>query len=667
MNSIKIYLLISTIFVTAYARATDDFQWLKDDSRTDLKVKGFLEAKNNVANAYLSNLKSMQDELITEWQLNSPSKADKPWRIHGGKEFQLITLNEVRVIVSRDRGAKKHSVLLNIEQRAEQSSYYHLGAWSISPNGRYIALAEDRVGNENYQVTVVHIQKQQEINVASAAESLLIWSTDSEKLYTINNENGQNHGSSSLIENTLHSKSSSIIFQNDRSGWLLSAYLSSGKNYAIVQINNESSTEQRALNLNTGELSAPLLSYQKGVEYYSDIAGKYVYINSNHEGSFALYRYLLNATTQSLELVYQPKPGVDLDNFYLFESGIAIVEQLGGIKSLAVKSYVSSQVQRHKLTENGVVAWVSNVGDFNSDTVRIRSMSMIQPPRWEELNIRTGMRSMLSEDHYPNYQQEKYQTQQVMVKSGNVEIPITLAFKKDLLTKTSPVVLYGYGAYGFTMKPYFMPQVTSLLDRGIIYAVAHVRGGGYFGPKWHFAGKGENRLNSINDFIHAAEKMTQFANGNRKVAAMGSSAGGTLVAAALNQDPKLFSAASLNVPFVDVISSMSDTSLPLTSQQYQEWGNPNNSNDLSIMSAYDPVLNIKQESYPPIMVRVGWQDIRVPYWEGAKYLSLVSQKSNGEGPYLLLTDFNSGHATDRRRAIQQQAMDYAFLIKQLFN
>ena len=294
-------------------------------------------------------------------------------------------------------------------------------------------------------------------------------------------------------------------------------------------------------------------------------------------------------------------------------------------------------------------------------------MSMIQPPRWEELNIRTGMRSMLSEDHYPNYQQEKYQTQQVMVKSGNVEIPITLAFKKDLLTKTSPVVLYGYGAYGFTMKPYFMPQVTSLLDRGIIYAVAHVRGGGYFGPKWHFAGKGENRLNSINDFIHAAEKMTQFANGNRKVAAMGSSAGGTLVAAALNQDPKLFSAASLNVPFVDVISSMSDTSLPLTSQQYQEWGNPNNSNDLSIMSAYDPVLNIKQESYPPIMVRVGWQDIRVPYWEGAKYLSLVSQKSSGEGPYLLLTDFNSGHATDRRRAIQQQAMDYAFLIKQLFN
>ena len=249
-----------------------------------------------------------------------------------------------------------------------------------------------------------------------------------------------------------------------------------------------------------------------------------------------------------------------------------------------------------------------------------------------------------------------------MVNSGGVTIPVTLAYREDKLTKTTPVFLYGYGAYGMTMKPYFMPQIISLLDDGVIYAIAHVRGGGFYGESWHQAGKGINKENAILDFIAAARDLTTYNLGKRSIYAMGGSAGGTLVAAALNQAPDLFDGAVLKVPFVDVVNSMSDSELPLTAQQYGEWGNPNIADELKVMQQYDPYLNLSEQNYPPILIQVGLNDSRVPYWEGAKYYAKLSELTTGSGPYLLSTNFTQGHSTDRRQSLAQQAFEYAFLL-----
>jgi oligopeptidase B len=212
------------------------------------------------------------------------------------------------------------------------------------------------------------------------------------------------------------------------------------------------------------------------------------------------------------------------------------------------------------------------------------------------------------------------------------------------------------------MKPYFMPQIISLLDEGVIYAIAHVRGGGFYGDSWYQAGKGINKENGIADFIATARALRTYHQGARSIYAMGGSAGGTLVAAALNQTPDLFDGAVLKVPFVDVVNSMSDSSLPLTAQQYGEWGNPNIEDELKMMKQYDPYLNLRKQAYPPILIQIGLNDRRVPYWEGAKYYAKLNELTTGHGPYLLSTSFTQGHSTDRRKSLSQQAFEYAFLL-----
>ena len=209
-----------------------------------------------------------------------------------------------------------------------------------------------------------------------------------------------------------------------------------------------------------------------------------------------------------------------------------------------------------------------------------------------------------------------------------------------------------------------MPQITSMLDQGIVYAIAQCWRRVLRREFGHQAGKGVNKPKGISDFLSVVKAMKNFNEGNRKIAAMSSSAGAVLIAAAVNRHPEyFFRPFNLNVPFVDVVSSMANSKLPLTAQQYYEWGNPHVQEELSIMSSFfDPMRNIHSANYPPTLVRIGWHDSRVPYWEGAQYLSLISQKSKGRGPYLLLTDFESGHSVDQRKALTQQAMDYAFLI-----
>ncbi|NAX21793.1 prolyl oligopeptidase family serine peptidase [Vibrio sp. V39_P1S14PM300] len=653
--------LLSVSALTTNLSASEDFSWLRDDTRSSERVQTYLSEQNKLADSYLQHLQPLKQALIKEWSDSTPTKAQEPWTILGQSEFLLTVKDEKRVLLQRDRTTKQSKLLLDVESRAARNGYYQLANWSLSPNGRLLALAEDNEGNEAYRITLIDLKTLQERVIDEHSDTEILWSTNSTRLYTIRKTNGDLRPAN-LVEHNLESGDSRTVYSEADPGWLLSAYVASDKRYALLQVNNELSSEQRILNLNSGMLSAPIRTRKTGVEYYADIAENAVYLVSNLSGMNRLYRAALSSTSD-WRAIYQPQNGAQLNTYYLFEHGIVLSERVKGQETFVILDRSGKVRIRQPLAESGTVGWLSRPGDYASNTIHIRSMSMIQPPKWEALDVADASRQLLSQDEYPNYRSDQYRTEQIDVVSENVQIPVTLAYKPSALSKHSPVILYGYGAYGFTMKPYFMPQITSLLDRGFIYAVAHVRGGGYFGESWYAAGRGVNKTQGVADFVHVAKALSEFQQGQRKVAAIGASAGGTLVAAAINQSPESFSAASLNVPFVDVIASMSDTRLPLTAQQYQEWGNP--VNDRAAMTRYDPMSNIRIQAYPPLLVRVGWHDQRVPYWEGAKYLARISKSSTKAGPYLLKTDFQSGHATDRRNALAQQAMDYAFLIEQL--
>ena len=401
------------------------------------------------------------------------------------------------------------------------------------------------------------------------------------------------------------------------------------------------------------------------MEYYADVAQDRVFINSNLNGQFGLFEATMpekHADTAEFNWKSFLRSENSVEQFYLYESGLVALTKQDNQTTISVYSYDGKAKKTLPLESDGRIAWLSTLGDYRSNKIRIRSMSMTTPPLWEEFDVKALTKTNLSQDIYHGFSSQDYVSQRIMVKSHGVEVPVSLAYRKDKLSDNAPVVLYGYGAYGFTMKPYFMPQTVSLLDQGVIYAIAHVRGGGYFGADWHEQGRGVLKANSINDFTAAAQALKHFDGGERDVYAIGSSAGGTLVAGSINQAPDLFAGAVMKVPFVDVVASMSDTTLPLTAQQYGEWGNPTLPEQLKAMQAYDPILNIHKDAYPPMLVQIGLNDQRVPYWEGAKYLAQISSTSESTGPYLLQTDFHSGHRMDPRQAREQQAKEYAFLL-----
>ena len=653
--------VFAVLSFTALTVSAADIQWLRDDSRSSPKVLEHLKQQNQISEEYLKGLRTLSGSFTDEWLEQAPNKAEKPWLIRKRRGYRIQHLDGREVLIERKADGSTR-VLLDIDGRRQAHDYYRLGRWSLSADGNQLALAEDIQGNEAYRVVVKNLKSGKEIELAQQMDSYLLWSKQQDALFVIGLESGT-FRSHKLIKLPIEQGAESqLLWEEKDPHFLLSAYTGSRGDVGIIQSNSEKATVQRVLDLTSHELSSPLRPRQDGLEYYADSTGETLVINSNHEGGFQLYRR--DPGEGQWQFLYSPGQR-QISDFHLFRSAIVVIERQGHESHLVVLDYQGKVRRDFPLGAEASVAWVSRNGDFLSDKVRVRSMSMVTPPTWSELDLSRLEWTELAQDDYPGFQPDHYRTERLWVKNGDVKVPVTLAYRKDKLAKNSPVVLYGYGAYGVTMRPYFMSQVVSLMDRGAIYAVAHVRGGGYFGEPWHQQGKGVLKGNGINDYLAAARALKVFASGERPILAIGGSAGGTLVAAALNRAPTLFKAAVLQVPFVDVVASMSDNSLPLTMQQYGEWGNPNVPEQLEAMKSYDPVLNIQDQAYPPILVQVGLHDQRVPYWEGAKYQLSMKAHSSAPGPYLLRTDFAAGHDADRRNGLLRQAQEYAFLLSQV--
>lgn len=656
--------LVKVLFFSALlsgnAVSEDIFSWLRDETRSEARVLDYLKKENKLTQQYKGNIQSYSDELLSEWHRNRPERSDKPWKESNGFEYSV----QNRILYTRQAGTQDQIELFDIGQRASGFEYHQLGAWALNPSRTQLAIAEDLKGSEQYQISIVDLTSGSITKLVDRVEASVTWSLDGKSLYFIKQES-QTSRPYLLSQYVLGTGRERVIYQEGDSAWLVSTYLSSDKQFAFIQSNSDNSSEQRLLDLDSGLLSKPLQARRVGVEYYADKVGDQFYINSNHvrEG-FEIY----SVTQDTLLVTALWKPVLNtpnetyVENFYWFSSGLVVLTHSGSTQQLTFINNAELLLETQNIAQPGQVAWVSQVGDFESNQLYIRSMSMTQPAKWQRLDTKLLTRKLYSQDQYPNYQADLYHTEQILVKSDDQFVPVTLAYRKDKVTKTSPVLLYGYGAYGVSMKPYFMPQIVSLLDRGMIYAIAHVRGGGYKGDAWYQAGKGINKPNSVLDFISSAQALKHFKKGEHPIYALGASAGGTLVASAMNQDPGAFDAAILKVPFVDVLNSMSDEKLPLTAQQYGEWGNPNIPSERTVMQSYDPYFNLQRKAYPPTLIQIGLHDRRVPYWEGAKYFEKLRTLSTGKGPYLLSTHFDQGHSTDRRRSLSQQAFEYAFFL-----
>ncbi|HDM8228451.1 TPA: S9 family peptidase [Vibrio campbellii] len=642
--------------------AADNFDWLRDDSRQDERVLSYLKKQNQKTEQFQKSYDEITQHLLSQWEAMVAEKGDKPWVIKNGQEWNLTRRQGNFVLLSRADKNAQENVVYDFSSRQEERQYFQIGQWRIQDDS--LLFTEDIDGSEQYHAVLVELNNGRVHELISNVDNGVLLSPNGKFAFVVSKE-AKTQRPYQIVRINTQTNEQKVLWQEEKTDWLMSFYPAADARFAVVQSNNESTTEQKILNLDSGELTASLRKPESGVEYYADVAQDRVFINSNLNGQFGLFETEmsekdLDTAEPNWKSFLRSENGVE--QFYLYESGLVALTKQDNQTTISVYSYDGKAKKTLPLESDGRVAWLSTLGDYRSNKIRIRSMSMTTPPLWEEFDVKALTKTNLSQDVYHGFSSQDYVSKRIMVKSHGVEVPVSLAYRKDKLSDNAPVVLYGYGAYGFTMKPYFMPQTVSLLDQGIIYAIAHVRGGGYFGGDWHEQGRGVLKANSINDFTAAAQSLKHFDGGERDVYAIGSSAGGTLVAGSINQAPDLFAGAVMKVPFVDVVASMSDTTLPLTAQQYGEWGNPILPEQLKAMQAYDPILNIHKDAYPPMLVQIGLNDQRVPYWEGAKYLAQISSTSESTGPYLLQTDFHSGHRMDPRQAREQQAKEYAFLL-----
>lgn len=506
------HVFLGLIITSSSCFAVNDFNWLRDDARKDERVLTYLTEQNRKTEQHQKKYQTLTQDLLAQWEAMVADKGDKPWSIVNGREWTLTRRDSGYVLLSRSNQYAQENTVFDFSERQSAYPYYQVGQWQVS--GDTLLFTEDIDGSEQYRAVVVDLLSGQSTELATHVDSGVLLSPDGKMAYLVSKEM-RTQRPHQILRISTESLAKTVVWHEYKSDWLLSFYRAADSRYVVLQSNNESTTEQKLVDLETGTVSDSLRVPEAGVEYYADVAKGRVYINSNLEGTFALYQTdlaPLSATWQRFTTPREP-----LDQFYLYDAGVVALSKPNNVATLTVYSYQGQEKVILPLEQDGNVAWLSTLGDFESNKIRIRSMSMTTPPQWEEFDVKTLTKTLYSHDAYQDFDSQRYVSQRIFIKHDGVSVPVSLAYRKDKLHAQSPVMIYGYGAYGFTMKPYFMPQVISLLDQGVIYAIAHVRGGGYFGDEWHEQGRGVRKANSIGDFVAAAKAMQTFERGNREV------------------------------------------------------------------------------------------------------------------------------------------------------
>lgn len=442
---------------------------------------------------------------------------------------------------------------------------------------------------------------------------------------------------------------------------------SSSKAYILLAISSTETSEYRLIDANNPAESLKIFSpRQTGREYDLDHFRDNFYIRSNHQlEQFGLY------ATQSIDQPWQtiiaPNKETDLENFALFNRWLVVEERHNGLVNIRQIDWQTKQQKIVQFDEAVYSAWIDYNPEPDSETLRYGYSSLTTPISVMQINMLTGQRELLKQQQVNGFDKSLYTSERiwVQVKDGT-KVPVSLVYRKDRWQKSkNPILIYGYGAYGINVDPVFSSPRLSLLDRGFVYAIVHVRGGGDLGKAWYQQGKVENKANSFSDFIDATKILIAKGYGDpKRVYAMGGSAGGLLMAAVINQAPELYRGVVAQVPFVDVVTTMLDPSIPLTTGEYDEWGDPAAQDAYFRLKSYSPYDNIKHQRYPNLLVTTGLYDSQVQYWEPAKWVAKLREYKVGNTVLLLETNMEAGHGgkSGRFNRLKDTALEYAFIL-----
>ncbi|WP_460158380.1 S9 family peptidase [Pseudomonas sp. S3_E11] len=662
----------------------DPYAWLQE--RDTDAVLDYLKAENSYQEAQLADQAELRETLFQEIKgriLETDLSLPSPWgpylyytRTTAGDEYPRHYRCPRPADESLSVDESREQLLLDPNVLAG-GGFFSLGAFSISPDHQRLAYSLDTTGDEIYTLFVKELSndKVSELSFADCDGSMT-WANDSLTLFF--GELDDTHRPHKLWRYRLDGTAAEEVFHEPDGRFFLHCYRSSSEKQLILSLGSKTTSEVWVLDAAQPQRPFTCLAPRvENHEYDVDhglLDGQWTWlIRSNRDGiNFALYQAAdtgVAPTEADWQNLIPHSDTVMIDGLSLNAGAMTLSLREGGLPIIEVHPQ-GLPAYRVQLPDAAYSLHVQNSLEFVSDRIRLRYEALNRPAQIRQLDLASGAQIVLKQTPVLGpFDADAYVSQRLWATAPDgTQVPISLVVKREALGRPVPLYLYGYGAYGESLDPWFSHSRLSLLDRGVAFAIAHVRGGGELGEAWYRAGKQEHKHNTFSDFIACAEHL--ISNGfttAEQLAISGGSAGGLLIGAVLNQRPELFKVAIAEVPFVDVLNTMLDPDLPLTVTEYDEWGNPEEPDVYDRIRAYAPYENVSAQAYPALLVIAGYNDSRVQYWEAAKWVAKLRATKTDDNPLLLKTELGAGHGgmSGRYQGLRDVALEYAFVLKVL--
>ncbi len=657
-------------------RLEDDYFWLRD--KPNPEVRAYLEAENAYADAVMQPTEQFQKKLyeemlgrIKETDVEVPYKQGDYFyysRSEAGKQYQIRC---------RRKGSMNapEEVILDINELAKGQAFMSVAAFNVSNDGNLLAYSTDRTGFRQYDLSIKNLQTGERLPDHAERVGSIAWAKDNKTLfYTV--EDPTTKRQYRLYRHAVGTNGADdLIYEEKDERFTVAVSTTRSKAYIILTCASLTTSEVQYIPADQPKAAWKVMEPRKqGVEYYADHNGEFFYIRANDTGrNFRLVKAPVSQpNSRNWQEVIPQRASVMLDDIDFFRSYYVCYERESGLPQIRVTDLASGNSRHISFPEPAYVAYSYINVDYDSTKYLYAYQSAVTPPSVFEYDVTTDHSTLLKQKEVPGgYDRSRYQVERIYATaSDGVKVPISLVrLKTTKLDGKGPLYLYGYGSYGASIDTFFNSNLFSMVDRGVVAAVAHIRGGGELGKAWHDDGRMMHKKNTFTDFIACAEYLVAQGYGSKdRLVIEGRSAGGLLMGAVLNMRPDLFHAALVGVPFVDVINTELDETLPLTVGEFEEWGNPKEKAAFDYMISYSPYDNIETKTYPNILVKTSFNDSQVMYWEPAKYVAKMRSLRTDHNLLILKTNMKpAGHggASGRYDRLREAAFDYAFILTQM--
>ncbi|HEY3037202.1 MAG TPA: S9 family peptidase [Pyrinomonadaceae bacterium] len=652
----------------------DDYFWLRE--KTNPQVIAHLEAENAYAEAMMKPTATLQDKLYKEMVGHiKETDVSVPYRWGNYFYYSRTEQGKQYPINCRKKGSlgAKEEVVLDQNEMAKGLKFFSVGAFVPSDDGNLIAYSTDTTGYRQYKLRIKDMRTGDLLPETFERVGNVAWAADNKTVF-FTTEEAVTKRSDKFFRHVLGSDKVDLIFEEKDELFDIGAGRSRDKAVILLGSESKTSSEWRYLPADAPAAELKIISprepdHEYNVDHRDDLF--YIRTNKGAKNFRVVTAPVSNPSQANWKELIAHRPDVKIQDIDLFAKHLVLSEWEKGLQKIEILDFQTNKQHRVEFPEPVYSASLAQNREFTTPVVRYNYQSLVTPSSVFDYDMNARKATLLKETEVPGgFDKKNYKSERLFATATDgTKIPLSVVYRKETkLDGSAPLLLYGYGSYGASIAPTFSSNRLSLLDRGVVYVIAHIRGGGELGEEWREAGRMMKKMNTFTDFINSAEYLVKnkYTSSDRLVI-QGGSAGGLLMGAVTNMRPDLFKAVVAQVPFVDVLNTMLDASLPLTTSEYIEWGNPNEKAAYDYMRQYSPYDNVGRKNYPSMLVKVSLNDSQVPYWEGAKLVARLRAMKTDNNPLLLKTNMGAGHggSSGRYDFLHEVAFDYAYMLWQL--